>query len=619
MKELPNCYISRHGIYYARLRIPAAFRQYNTQREIRLSLHTSKKALAFTRYLRIATLAERTFKRIKAIMSEDNISEAQKIHIWEALHQSERDRLAADNDDKSDITNCVMTLLINSGIRWVKKYDPDNIDAYGNDDLEDRGYEWFTESSLATSKARKSSSASREALVSESKQQEHAATLPAPTTSTRPSKVNIPPSSTTPSQLLVHIIDEKINNKRPMSKDIINRHKVLVLLLDTFLTERPVSKLSQEEWFDAYNLLSAFPKGVNKDNFSSLYPSIRQRYKDRKNGHETDNTELLGTDTLGTAQARLKNMCAIAYDNGWIVKNFLKPKAPAKRSKREKKKNKYAPFNDKEISALLNGYLYRQEIPPPSYRKIHHSWQFWFLPIALYTGMRRTEIAQLSVNDVKYDNENNIWYIHVNDEESRTTKSDASDRLIPIHSELADCGFLAFIEERRNSEDKSLVLFPHLWATASNSAKLRSTVNSDIISDWFIRKDSLRASKPERDEGNYFYDTGVNGEKKVLHSTRHTFVGQLRKLGIADIDMANVVGHEDGLMTRHYGEEQHIRENLAIIEQLNYGISGSLKHLDYLAFKNKLAQHELLPKRVKPRSRKQRSKDLAPRLGHQTK
>ncbi|MEM5537955.1 DUF6538 domain-containing protein [Neptuniibacter pectenicola] len=86
MKQLPHCYVSRHGIYYARLLLPATFRQYTHQKEIRLSLRTSKKLQAFRRYSILAAQARFIFNLFNSIMTnKDNTSE-DKQRIWEILH-----------------------------------------------------------------------------------------------------------------------------------------------------------------------------------------------------------------------------------------------------------------------------------------------------------------------------------------------------------------------------------------------------------------------------------------------------------------------------------------------------------------------------------------------------
>ncbi|MEM5537953.1 tyrosine-type recombinase/integrase [Neptuniibacter pectenicola] len=386
-----------------------------------------------------------------------------------------------------------------------------------------------------------------------------------------------------------------------MTSQIIDRHKVLVCLLNTFLEGKTIDHLRPDQWQEAYSLLSYFPKGVNKDNFTAHFPNIKQGFSDT-----TPPSNSLSKNTLGTAQSRLKRMCQFASGQDWIIKDYLSIKRPAKPSKGEKK-NKYVQLAENDIAKLLKGYLYDYVKNAPDYRDAHHSWQFWFLPIALYTGMRRTEIAQLHASDVKYDDENKVWYIHVNDEESRKNKTDASDRLIPIHKQLSDCGFLKFVAERHN--DEFPVLFPHLWFfhAGRNKGKKRPTVNADIIGDWFIRKDSERVKKSNGTEGNYFFDVGLNEDKKVLHSTRHTFVGPLRKQGVTDIAMANVVGHENGLMTEHYGKEQSIRDNLAVISKLDYGDAGNLSHLNFNLFRDNLTDKKKQP-RIKARARPKRKK-----------
>jgi hypothetical protein len=68
-----------------------------------------------------------------------------------------------------------------------------------------------------------------------------------------------------------------------------------------------------------------------------------------------------------------------------------------------------------EISALLHGGLYQTDTVHLNKRTKYIEWRFWMLPLALYTGMRQMEIAQLHIDDLK--SEKGIFYLHVNDDD----------------------------------------------------------------------------------------------------------------------------------------------------------------------------------------------------------
>jgi integrase len=75
----------------------------------------------------------------------------------------------------------------------------------------------------------------------------------------------------------------------------------------------------------------------------------------------------------------------------------------------------------------------------------------WIPLIALYSGMRREEICQLQCSDIRQVE--GIWVFDINDKGEKTTKTEASYRLVPIHSKLLEMGFLTFCSERAKCID----------------------------------------------------------------------------------------------------------------------------------------------------------------------
>ena len=65
-----------------------------------------------------------------------------------------------------------------------------------------------------------------------------------------------------------------------------------------------------------------------------------------------------------------------------------------------------APFTDEDLAKLMRSKEYIKD----SHRR---SYQFWTPIIALFTGMRQDEIAQLHLDDIKQDEEG-ICLIDVN-------------------------------------------------------------------------------------------------------------------------------------------------------------------------------------------------------------
>ena len=74
-------------------------------------------------------------------------------------------------------------------------------------------------------------------------------------------------------------------------------------------------------------------------------------------------------------------------------------------------------------------------------------WRYWIPLIALYSGARLDEIAQLLVADVRESHRTWIFHITTEGEGEKSTKTDGSRRVIPIHSELIRIGLLDYHSE----------------------------------------------------------------------------------------------------------------------------------------------------------------------------
>ncbi|WP_426613173.1 hypothetical protein [Bradyrhizobium sp. McL0616] len=103
----------------------------------------------------------------------------------------------------------------------------------------------------------------------------------------------------------------------------------------------------------------------------------------------------------------------------------------------------------------------------------------------------------------------------------KRVKTDASERVVPVHPEVIRLGFLSYVEERRKADGAVAWLFPSV-----SPDKGRAGIPA--WSQWF---------------GRYLRAAGVTNRAKVFHSFRHTVKDALRR-GRADHEMREaLVGH----------------------------------------------------------------------------
>ncbi|MBC8285474.1 MAG: site-specific integrase [Nitrospinae bacterium] len=169
----------------------------------------------------------------------------------------------------------------------------------------------------------------------------------------------------------------------------------------------------------------------------------------------------------------------------------------------------------------------------------------FFIPlILLHTGARVGEVAQLGINDVK--KESGVWCFDIHPSSETSVKTKSSIRLVPVHSYLIKAGFIEYCEEIR--KDGHTQLFPALKQSANGYGS--------AISKWFNKR--LR-------------EKGIVDKKKVLHSTRHTFISKLKQLDIQDHLISELVGHTvESITVGRYGKKLDVKALRKAIEKLKY-------------------------------------------------
>lgn len=141
-------------------------------------------------------------------------------------------------------------------------------------------------------------------------------------------------------------------------------------------------------------------------------------------------------------------------------------------------------------------------------------WQIYIPVIALYTGARISEIASLKTDDFIEKNGINAMRL-------RGTKTDASDRTIPLHQDLIALGLLKYTTTRRNNNKSNLF---DIKSHDQNGA-------GATASKWFTK---------------YKKTIGLTDKLKVFHSFRATIVDHLKQAGVEFEARCQYLGHDSG-------------------------------------------------------------------------
>lgn len=156
---------------------------------------------------------------------------------------------------------------------------------------------------------------------------------------------------------------------------------------------------------------------------------------------------------------------------------------------------------------------------------------FWLPLLALYSGARRAELAGLRADDVR--EVEGVWcFVFVEDKKvGRRLKSATAVRTVPVHPKLCEIGWLHYVDTVRRSGGGWL--FPEI------SPELPSALKA--WTKWFTR---------------YLRKAGVEDERKVFHSLRHTFKDALRAANVGEDLNDALCGQKNSTVGRSYGAKQ---------------------------------------------------------------
>ncbi len=197
-----------------------------------------------------------------------------------------------------------------------------------------------------------------------------------------------------------------------------------------------------------------------------------------------------------------------AVDDDLLESNpFIGVKVSASKYDKQsgKQSKKRLPFSISELNNIFTGPVYQPGFKP---RPSLGSACYWLPPMALFSGARLEELAQLHVSDVIFEPEHGYYFrISESTEREQEVKNENSIRNVPVHPMLVEMGFIKYVKQCKGGR-----LFP---ALRKDSYGILST----SYSTWF---------------GKYLDSLGITDESRVFHSFRHCFV-ELCKVNVLTI------------------------------------------------------------------------------------
>lgn len=239
-----------------------------------------------------------------------------------------------------------------------------------------------------------------------------------------------------------------------------------------------------------------------------------------------------------TARTVNRHLSSLGAFCRWLVSHGYLDQNPVDGMALNKEKHtKTLTFSDEQMNALFRSPLFtgcQSDEQPRFIRKpgnvLIRDHRYWVPLVMLFSGARPGEIAQLSIEDIRQ--QHGHWIMHITDdgEGDKSVKNDNSRRILPIHKELLDLGFIEHHARISGAGHKRL--FP----------EAQRNTRGQMIADF------------SRMFSRYLGSLGIKeGRGYSQYSFRHGVADALRRAGYLDHQFTFLMGHGDKSMTGRYG------------------------------------------------------------------
>lgn len=225
------------------------------------------------------------------------------------------------------------------------------------------------------------------------------------------------------------------------------------------------------------------------------------------------------------------------------------------------------PFNIDQLNKIFASPLFtscesNSKCHSPGTHRVQDH-RYWLPILALFTGARLGEIAQLMVSDLVKVGNQWVMQITLDGGNDKSLKNKASERIIPLHEKIVELGFIDYVRTlKAASHDR---IFPLLTRNS------RGQIAATFSRFW----------------GKYLEHISVKSDaSQNFHLFRHTFTDELRRAELTDDRIGLLLGHSKQGMTGRYGllNEGSIKQRAAMIDAIRY------EGLDLSRLKNKCDQ-----------------------------
>ncbi|MDR6532589.1 integrase [Caulobacter rhizosphaerae] len=343
----------------------------------------------------------------------------------------------------------------------------------------------------------------------------------------------LPPPSTGPVTTLGELIDayRKDRERQHGEESTARKYEHIFKALRAVIGEgRDIASIKRQDCRAVRDMIERLPAHMGK-----RYPGL-----DIAAAIEAGERDGASKLAPGTVKTYVQNLSAIF---NWAVDEELLERNPAaKLVEKAKAMVKRRGLSAEELKTLFGSLTSEREATP---------WRFWVPAMSAYSGARANEICQLRVSEfVVSDGVHCIDLTEYDQEgmriEGARLKTEASERLLPIHPEVLEAGLLDLVAAARGRGQERL--FPELRMA-------KNGLYSHDLSKWF---------------GRHMDRIGLTAPSLVFHSFRHGFRDRCREVGV-DSETAEALGGwaSKGQAAR-YGKRGLVKVLHRALEKVHY-------------------------------------------------
>lgn len=257
----------------------------------------------------------------------------------------------------------------------------------------------------------------------------------------------------------------------------------------------------------------------------------------RRWGEEHPEAPKVSAGTVNKQLGAVQAMISWGFRHG-LVPDEVPETDPFKNLRVEGTQSTRDAFDPHGLQAVFDAPLFTRHEIPEGGKGLTAVW----LPLlAVFMGARQNEFASLRVSDITEDAETQTWLMWIAREAAagKRVKSDAGERVVPLHPQITKLGFLDYVAQRKTEDGDKAWLFPAIAPDQRGGRK--------AWAKWWGRY--LRTH------------IGIEDQNLVYHSFRHGFQDALRR-ATPDEELRDALAGRSAAgksVSRTYGAKQMLQ------------------------------------------------------------